>query len=559
MSTSSETFIHPESHASAYGVRAACLIVGALAALTAACTLKVIPYGRAIWDFLFVLDGAYRISLGQMPHVDFSSPIGSLTLYLTLTAQNLFPGGNAFVGLHVLMWLLLLPPMAALARRFNSSAAFFAAFGLFALIVLLPMTLDSTHLSEISYFASYNRFATGLLFLAGLWFVLPKSRHDWLLLAYVLLLLFFLKITAAAVAVGLLLAAVVLGRCSLRCAAWALAAFAVALLAIQAVTGLVSAYLADIAAMSGLNKGGAVYALAFAGFRNWLALAITGGLAIATLVAAPRAGNHARLRPVAVLRTFFNREAYAVDTVLLVAAALFAESQNTGGLGLIAAAAVLFHPAAWGPRRIAPALLLAAICFPLIDIAVKRSFTAVTRERDAAPVQALAEMIPGTRVPLATGEGARLFARIAQEWLPLARQVDAAGFFLTPDPTTNAPAVQLAWATSAVEAAHVFEQRGYRSRATSYATLAFADPFARLLHLSPAKGTRLVMDVGRTIPAFSPDQARTYLAAADGAFLGTCDMARDKIRPVFEPILRKDFERLPLTPCWDFYVRGGKS
>lgn len=557
MSAYSESSGYISGQANSIRIRLGCVAVAGLAALVAAFALTVIPYGRAIWDFLFVLDGAYRISLGQMPHVDFASPIGALSLYLTFAAETLFAGGNAFVGLHVLVWLLLLAPMAALAPRFGSNGAFLAAFGLLALIVLVPMTLDSTHLSEISYFASYNRFATGLLFIAGLWFVLPKSRQDWLLLAYVLLLLFFLKITAAAVAVGILFAAVVLGRCDRRCAAWAFAAFALALLAVQATTGLVSAYLGDIAAMSALNKGGAVYALFFTGFRNWLGVAMTAGLAVAAIAAAARQASGARLRPVAAVRMLLSQEAFAVDAVLLVAAALFAESQNTGGLGLIAAAAVFFHPAAWGPRKTFTALMMAAICFPVFDIVVKRPLTALTRERQAAPEQALAELMPGTRVPLSTYEGSRLFARITQEWLPLARQVEAARFFLTPDPTSNAPAVQLAWATGAVEAARVFDQRGYRSRARHYATLAFTDPFARLLHLTPATGTVLAMEIGRTIPAFSPDQARAYLGSADGVFVSTCDIPDSGIRLAFEPVLRSGFERLPLTDCWDFYVRAG--
>ena len=68
----------------------------------------MIPYGRAIWDFLFVLDGSYRISLGEVPHVDFASPIGALTLYFTYWCERLFPATNPFVGLHVVAWLATL-------------------------------------------------------------------------------------------------------------------------------------------------------------------------------------------------------------------------------------------------------------------------------------------------------------------------------------------------------------------------------------------------------------------------------------------------------------------
>ena len=527
-----------------------------LAAIAAARVLVTIPFGRAIWDFVFVLDGAYRISLGQVPHVDFSSPIGPLTLYLTLAAEKLFPAGNPFVGMHALMWLLLLPALAALAPRFQSTLRFTTGFGLLALIVLLPMTLDSTHLSEISYFASYNRFATGLLFLVGLWYVLPKSRHDWLLLAYVLALLFFLKITAWAVALGIIVAAIVLRRSSVRTLTGAIAGFLAILLAAQAVTGLVPAYLADVKHMSGLNGGGAVYAFFFAGFRNWLALALAACLALAALLAA---ATEAGTRPVATIRTLLAKEAFAVDAVLLVAAALFAESQNTGGLGLIAASALFFHPAAWKARSVLTACLLAAILFPVLDIAVRRPLTAITREGAPAPNQLLSELLPGTRVPLSTFEGARLFSRIAAEWLPLAREVQRNGYFLTPDPTTNAPAVQLAWATSAVDAAHIFTERGYDRFAKRYVTLAFADPFDRMLHLTPAKGTALVMDVGRTIPVFTDQQARSYLASADGVFVERCNMGDEPNGAAFDAVLKAGFTRLPLNNCWDFFHRGGEN
>jgi len=449
-----------------------------------------------------------------------------------------------------------LPALAALTPRFQSTLRFAAGFGLLALIVLLPMTLDSTHLSEISYFASYNRFATGLLFLVGLWYVLPKSRHDWLFLAYVLALLFFLKITAFAVALGVVVAAIVLRRSGVRTLAGAVAGFLAILLAVQAATGLIPAYLTDVKHMSGLNGGGAVYAFFFAGFRNWLALALAACLAVSALLAAAAEG---RVRPVATIRTLLMKEAFTVDAVLLIAAALFAESQNTGGLGLVAGLALFFHPAAWKARSVLTACLLAAILFPVLDIAVRRPLTAMTREGTAAPDQLLSELLPGTRVPLPTFEGARLLSRISVEWLPLAREVQRNGYFLTPDPTTNAPAAQLAWATSAVDAANIFTERGYGRFAKRYATLAFADPFDRILHLVPAKGTALVMEVGRTVPVFTDQQARSYLASADGVFVERCNMGDEPNGAAFETVLKAEFTRLPLNNCWDFFHRGGEN
>ena len=54
-----------------------------------------------------------------------------------------------------------------------------------------------------------------------------------------------------------------------------------------------------------------------------------------------------------------------------------------------------------------------------------------------------------------------------------------------------------------------------------------------------------------------PARARAYLASADGVFVGTCDVSDGAVQPVFRSVLQSDFEQLPLTNCWDFYVRKG--
>ena len=41
------------------------LAASAVAVVAITFALPVIPYGRAVWDFLFVLDGAYRIGSGN--------------------------------------------------------------------------------------------------------------------------------------------------------------------------------------------------------------------------------------------------------------------------------------------------------------------------------------------------------------------------------------------------------------------------------------------------------------------------------------------------------------
>lgn len=521
--------------------------------------LLVIPFGRAIWDYLFLLDGAYRISLGQLPHQDFQSPIGSLSLYLTAWAQQMFPAGNPFVGLHALAWIMVLLPLGLLAPKFRSTGPFAAAMALLALMVLVPVTLDSTHLSEISYFASYNRFATGLLFLAGLWFVLPKGRLDGILLAYILIVLFFLKITAALVVLGIIAAAFVLGRTNARTSLLAVLLAAIGIAIVEVTTGLVSAYLASTLAMTSINTGRATYLLFFAAFRNWLPLVAVAAITVVGGWAFVRSGELDLGRPIRSLRAALNQQAFAVDALLLVAAALFAESQNTGGLGLIAASALLFHADAWTADRLrgyGAALLAATLILPVADVVVTRAATAYIRERNAVADPKVAELLPGTRVPVATEAGAALFGEMTSNLMGPARLAATSGFFVDPDPTSYSVAARLAWVNGAVDAAHAFEAAGFRELAQSYATLSFADPFMRMLHLVPAKGTTIVTEVGRTMPLLDVAGASRYLSTSDGVFVPRCEVGGGEgNEAAFEVVLQRQFERKPLTKCWDFYHR----
>lgn len=541
-------------------MRLICLVVVCLAVLAAAFAITDIPYGRAIWDFLFVLDGAYRISLGQVPHLDFTSPVGSLSLYLTAVATCLFPGGNAFVGLHALAWLLVMVPFAVIAPRFRSAPAFYAALALLAVIMLIPITVDNTILSEISYFATYNRFATGFLFVSGLWLVLPKGRYDWWLVAYLLVVLFFLKITAAVVLIGVVAAAVVLGRWRLGRALAALAVFIIALAVVELLSGgMVGGYIRDIRAMSRVNAGGALHGLFYASYRNWTTL-LTAAILVLGILGARLSFERPSVKGLRnVVASIWQDETFALDAVLLIAAALLAESQNSGGLGLIAASALFFHPGAWrgGAARIAVAsFLLAAMILPVIGTAFDRMLTVSIRQTRETVRNQAEELFPGTTVTGPTVAAARLFKRINAEWPDFARQLEADGFTLERDPGSNAPGGMLAWITSAVDAGHIFKEKNYGARSQRYATLAFVDPFARMLKLTPAPDTTIVMDIGRTFPLLTAQEAGAYLATADGVFVSRCErrtLANNDA--AFQAVFEREFERLPLNECWEFYRR----
>ncbi len=540
-------------------LRVLALALSAAAVCAAAATIRVIPFGRAFWDFLFILDGAYRIGVGQVPHLDFMMPIGSLTLYLAYGAERLFPGGQPFVGMHALMWLLLLPPLAALAPRFGSGLRFCAAAALLALMVLVPFTVDRTNLSEISYFASYNRFTVGLFFLVGLWYVLPKSRGDAPVLGYLVGLLLLLKVTAAAAAVGVLVAACVLRRAHWRQVGLGLAGLAVACVAVDAATGFFSAYGRDILFMVRVNRGQGAYALGYAAYRNWAPLAAGAGIAVLALRDLWRHDTPAPM--LATIWHSLQAQAFAVDMLVLLGAAWAVESQNTGGVGLVAAAALLFHPdiARQGRQRlIATTLFGAALLLPILDVAVFRTITITQRERTGSTDHGFSAMAPGIRVPAPTLAGAELIRRLSHDWLPMISDVQSRRWSVDNDPSSNAPAASVAWAEDVVEAAQAFRAQGLEQTARRYAVLAFTDPFSRLLGLTPVPGVMLALQVNRTIPAFDPAGASRYLAGADGAFLSTCVLSaggEPTIRTIFQPVLDTEFEPHILNACWTFYNR----
>ncbi|MBR1266494.1 hypothetical protein JQ629_03130 [Bradyrhizobium sp. AUGA SZCCT0222] len=547
------------SRAAPFNWRIAAIAAFTILVVAVAALVHVVPYGRAVWDFVFILDGAYRIGVGQVPHVDFASPIGPLTLYLTHFAERLFPGGQPFIGLHALAWLMVVPPFAVIASRIQSSWGFAASFAVLAVVVLVPYTLDSTMLSEISYFATYNRFATAILFLAALWYVLPKARGDGVLLGYLLTALVSIKITAAIAMLGLVAAAVLLGRA--RPAALFVMLFVTAALAglVELATGgLVSGYLHDIVSMSALNRGGAAFRLAASSARNWLPLAVT--ITIVVLAARELDFTAAVRRPFNFVHETIAREAFVADAALLVAVALAAESQNTGGVGLIAATAVLFHPSlrtTRGWRLIAAAVLGATLVLPMADVVEKRVVSTFVREKQGTTDHGFSTFLPGMRVPTATLAGSRLMTRLQSEWLPFLDETANNGFDLDGDPGSTSPATRAAWAVSVAEAGANFQRLGYATKAQRYTTIDFAESFPRLLGLTPARGTTLAMDFRRTVPAFSVTEASTYLADADGVFFRTCVLpgATDTNPATFRTVLEQEFTRHKLHPCWDFYSR----
>jgi hypothetical protein len=87
-------------------------------------------------------------------------------------------------------------------------------------------------------------------------------------------------------------------------------------------------------------------------------------------------------------------------------------------------------------------------------------------------------------------------------------------------------------------------------------TIGDVDYFTRVLATKSARGIALWHN-RRTFMRPSSDKVRIYLHDVDAAFAPHCGQSEGDIYIVdsFLPALEADFDRQPLTRCWDLWLR----
>lgn len=245
-------------------------LVGGTLSLLAAVMLLVLLLpgatyiGNYIHDILIFYDGADRIIDGQVPNRDFHTPLGPLAfllpalgLSLTGTAGGMFPAATAIftamlLPLLVYVCLSRLPPLYAIG------------FGAFVLLITVAPLNVGDRFDSTSYAMFYNRFGWVLLSCLVL-FGLPRKPGlgsrllDLLVVGALLLAMFYLKISYAAVGIVFTIGLIFLSPLK-RTAAGALLFFAAAVMAVELLWNGTGAYIADIrraGAVSGALGGGA--------------------------------------------------------------------------------------------------------------------------------------------------------------------------------------------------------------------------------------------------------------------------------------------------------------
>jgi hypothetical protein len=279
-----DRFICSGSHGAFF--RAWVLLLVVLAALgTLIVSLGAPAMNGYPWDTPILLDGAWRITTGQVPHRDFYNWFGDLPFYLTALGMKLGrPCVSAIdYGNVVLMAALVPTAMAVLRRRTSALPAFL--FSLFVgLLVITPKPMGNPY-DYVDHSMLYNRYGEAFIAVFGAIVFLPpkpgigKSRADWaeaVLAGFALMALLGCKLNYFVVGVVFFGVACVVGRIgmgwALLCVCSAAAFLAIALVLTKIpLSDLVNDYRMTLACQ---NFGARIHLLIVQGVRNILLLPV---------------------------------------------------------------------------------------------------------------------------------------------------------------------------------------------------------------------------------------------------------------------------------------------
>lgn len=147
-----------------------------LAAMSVAAILKGGLYiGRHEGDTMHLMQIVFRMADGQVPHLDFMTPIGALAFWPIAMLVKAGNGiGMSVLWSQVIMAALFFPAIVWVART-RLSPVIGAMFGLFVLVLLLALVHGESQRS-ISMSMHYNRLAWAASFIAIVTALIPPKQ-----------------------------------------------------------------------------------------------------------------------------------------------------------------------------------------------------------------------------------------------------------------------------------------------------------------------------------------------------------------------------------------------
>lgn len=517
-----------------------------------------VPIGPMYWDTYLYLDAAQRINTGQIPSVDFFTPVGPLGYYLFSWGKKLFPQAQSLLLVQWSTLVVAAPLMAVVLAEVGhkSRAIAFALLIPFLAFAIFPANVQTyTSYPGLDGFGIYNRQVSLLLYVltCGLMFI-ADGRKLAAFCAIAMLALFLTKITGFLVGGLFGLTALLAGRMSTKTALIAAAITLIGLAALELNGHMISAYLVDIEQLLILNEG-ALLPRFLTVLSGKLDVILPAAILIPVLFWIELTRSPFATR-------FFDRSSIWLTVILL--GGIILETQNTGSQEFIFIWPLLLMiyeriKRIKGKARVA-FLVLAAFCviptFSKVTHKILRVI-AVAPTYVQPPVTELKTMHQVSVRPDIMNRAKLLpmhYADYSAPYEALATQGQLPSWRLYSELD-----YQMYWIISADEAIKAF--KAFESRDGVYIktlmTLDFTDPFPWLLNREPTRKIQIGADPFRTVPAMT-DETRAAVEATDGILRPKCPMTTTRLalQEIYADAL-KDREVVPLDACWDLLLRPG--
>lgn len=528
-----------------------------------------VPIGPMYWDTYIYLDAAQRIALGQIPAVDFLTPVGALEYYQFYWLQTVFPAGQPTLLAQWSVLVTAAPLMAitiaAIGKRGRTTA--FALLIPFIVFALCPTNTQTFHsYPGVNGFGIYNRHTSLLLYvLTSALVYLPSGRRLAIIAALTMLALFLTKITGF-LAGGLIgLFAILAGRFKWRHVLLAACIFALALLLLELNHGMISSYLKSIAELVGKNEG-LLLSRFLTVFSIKLDVILAGAILVLYLFWLDRVSviegirEFRRAPTTRSISSLLDRDWQWIGVMLV--AGIFLETQNTGSQEFIflwpALLKLLLNGSVltWN-RRLVVYCLVAFTAIPTVTKVVHGTlrFVAIAPTYVPAPVTDVKTMgdVSTRRDVMDRAELLEThYAENPQTYRQLAEQAQLPSWQLYSELD-----YQMYWIISAdrvVKAIKQFENAN-GIRLNSLMTLDFVNPFPWILDRDAPRNIQIGADPFRTVGDLTAAEEQS-IRATDGVLRPSCPVtsARLLLQNVYEKALA-DRRVVKLNECWDLLLR----
>jgi hypothetical protein len=529
-----------------------------------------LPIGPNYWDLYTYVDTAYRVGLGQVPHVDFFIPVGALGYGLYILVAKAFPTAHTLLAVHYAVLIIALPLMALVVveAQKNSRAEALALAIPFALFALIPINGQELYPSPgFDGYGNYNRHVALLLYVlaANLLFVEDRAKATGIAMA-LLAALFMLKVTGFVVGALLVLHAALAGRIGLRSGLVSAVAIGAVFALGQWQTGLISAYIRDIVHLIGMNTGSLLPRILTVLSSKFDVIAAAGTLTL-LLFWRGRDFFFDDIKLALIKRNLpALQHALNADFIwllsLLLAGTIF-ETQNTGSHEYI-----LIWPAIllafrnislqWQKQNALVLVVIAATVLPTPISILHRATRAIA---SAPGYEALQVPLTGPIGRVSAKPDIMRQSRAMLAHYPMARtsyERFARSGVLPSYILFSEIDFQVSWLVSTQQAADALlaYEKASGKIFSRIVTLDFVDPLPVILGRVPLKDLSIGNDPSRMIARLNP-QAMAEIVSADAILLPLCPVteARNMIAAAYAPAMTGR-NRVSLTPCFDMLVKN---